>query len=332
MLYVQLDVNWVDNPKVMEVGLDGAGLHAAAMCIAKRMETDGVLHRTHLRRVGGSDELIDRLVDHELLDVVDDRRVRVHDWLDRNKSQQEIANGRTAIAATRSARSASGREGNHRRWGHPGTVEDCPKCSPPTDPEIGPNTAETPWSVAGATRNESHSDSHPIASDSQGDRKLSLETESETEEETETNTPVETANDDDRSLRLVEPTSSPPATARRSKAQNVQAVFDAWRESTGHPGAKLDGNRKRLIEQRLKDYPVEDLVDAVRGWRHSPHHRGENERHRTYNDLGLLLRNGEKVEFFRDLERHPATRPPKAGKAAAPSRETGGAFPSAEFS
>lgn len=126
--------------------------------------------------------------------------------------------------------------------------------------------------------------------------------------------------------------SSPPATARRSTGNLVRQVFDAWRESTGHPGAKLDGNRKRLIEQRLKDYPVEDLVDAVRGWQHSPHHRGDNDRHRTYNDLGLLLRNAEKVEFFRDLERDPSGRRASAGTQRGTGTESAGTFAPAEFS
>lgn len=123
MLFVPLDTNWPDHPKVIAVGLDGAGLHAAAMCIAKRLETDGVLHRAQLHRLGANDELIDRLVSHRLFDAVDDDRVRVHDWLDRNPSQG-------AIAADRTAKRASAMRGNHKRWGHPGEVEDCGICNP----------------------------------------------------------------------------------------------------------------------------------------------------------------------------------------------------------
>lgn len=170
MLYVQLDVNWIDNPKIMEVGLDGAGLHAAALCIAKRMETDGVLHRRHLLRAGGTDELIDRLIEVELLDAVDGRRVRVHGWLDRNPSHG-------AIAANRSAKSASGREGNHRRWGHDGPVETCLKCNPPEpDFDDRPDHSNA-WSSQGATPMGSHPES-------QNGRNGSLvETEGKTESE-----------------------------------------------------------------------------------------------------------------------------------------------------
>lgn len=93
------------------------------------------------------------------------------------------------------------------------------------------------------------------------------------------------------------------------RVDEVKQVFDAWVEATGkRKGAtKLTDDRRRLIRKALKSYPVEDLVDAVRGWRHSPHHRGENDRHTVYNDIELLLRNAKQIETFRDLERGAST-------------------------
>lgn len=90
---------------------------------------------------------------------------------------------------------------------------------------------------------------------------------------------------------------------------DIVTVFEAWKESTGRGDRTLlDGKRKRLIAEALKWYPVDDVVDAVRGWKHSPHHRGENDRHTVYNDLSVLLRDASRIEQFRDLERdHPAT-------------------------
>lgn len=131
-LFVQLDTAWPDNVKIIRVGLEGAGLHAIAMCIAKRTETDGVLHRAQLHRVGADDELIDLLIDEGLFDPVEyGSRVnedpnqavsfRVHDWHDRNPSQG-------AIAANRSAKAEAAKRGNHKRWGHQGKFEDCPVC------------------------------------------------------------------------------------------------------------------------------------------------------------------------------------------------------------
>lgn len=129
-LFVQLDSAWPDNPKVIRVGLAGAGLHAQAMCLAKRTETDGLIHRTQLYRLGADDELIDLLIIEGLFDAVKYGElsgedpdlayvIRIHDWHSRNPSQGEIS----------ASRSENGRRGNHIRYDHPGAFEDCPKCS-----------------------------------------------------------------------------------------------------------------------------------------------------------------------------------------------------------
>lgn len=126
----------------------------------------------------------------------------------------------------------------------------------------------------------------------------------ETETETEQNPP----NPPSKSLALVPPSASPPAT------DAVQAIFDAWVQATNRTGRTvLTGERRRLIAKQLKHYPIEDLLDAVRGWRHSSHHRGENDRSTTYNDLELILRDAKHIEMFRDLERDPPARPVPKG-------------------
>ncbi len=85
-------------------------------------------------------------------------------------------------------------------------------------------------------------------------------------------------------------------------------VFEAWRFSVGKPRSVLDEKRKRIIRGALKNYPEADLIDAVKGWKHSPHHRGENDRRTIYNDLELLLKDAKNIEKFRDLERQPLTK------------------------
>ena len=127
-LFVQLDVNWPENGKVARVGIDGAGLHAVAMCIAKRTETDGWIDHYVLARYASPD-LVDRLVKHGLLDAEGDR-VRPSDWLDRNPSQG-------AIDASRASKREAGKAGNHRRYGHPGPIADCRKCNPPAQVVAG---------------------------------------------------------------------------------------------------------------------------------------------------------------------------------------------------
>jgi len=90
----------------------------------------------------------------------------------------------------------------------------------------------------------------------------------------------------------------------------VEVVFNTWVESTGRTAqTKLDKDRRKFITNALKDYPVEDVIDAVCGWRFSPHHRGENENKTVYNGLHLLLKNAEKIEQFRDLTRRNTRQP-----------------------
>ena len=86
----------------------------------------------------------------------------------------------------------------------------------------------------------------------------------------------------------------------------VEVVFQAWLASTQKTARTvLDSKRRSLIERALKSHPLEDVLDAVRGWEHSPHHRGENAERKVWNDLGLLLRDAGKIEQFRDLARGP---------------------------
>lgn len=80
-----------------------------------------------------------------------------------------------------------------------------------------------------------------------------------------------------------------------------QQVFNAWVEATGKARATMDAKRKRLIENALKLYPLEDVLAAVRGWKNSPWHCGQNDRNLVYNGLDLLLRDAEHIERFRDL-------------------------------
>lgn len=140
-LFVPLDVNWPDHPKVIAAGLDGAGLHAQALCLAKRLNTDGELSRVLLHRLGAPDELIDRLVELGLFDQVDADSIAVHGWLRRNPSS-------AAIAARRRAKVLAGKAGNHAKWKHPGELDVCPICHP-EDPRssqgaIAPDNASDP--------------------------------------------------------------------------------------------------------------------------------------------------------------------------------------------
>jgi hypothetical protein len=102
---------------------------------------------------------------------------------------------------------------------------------------------------------------------------------------------------------LTAPTSTPSAGI-------ISRVFNAWAATQPRPHAcRLTDKRRRLIRARLADgYSEADLVAAVQGWQHSPWHRGENRDGTVYSGLELLLRDGAKVEQFRDLTNGDAPR------------------------
>jgi chorismate mutase len=85
---------------------------------------------------------------------------------------------------------------------------------------------------------------------------------------------------------------------RASPRSPVCAVFEHWREKTKRAKAQLTPERERAIRARLKDYSVEDIKRAIDGCCSSPFNMGENERHRAFNDLTLICRNGSKLEEY----------------------------------
>jgi len=111
----------------------------------------------------------------------------------------------------------------------------------------------------------------------------------------------------------------------RRMNEEVRTVFEEWVRVTKRTGrTMLDDKRKALIGAALGDYPLEDCLDAVRGWRRSEFHCGENPAQRVHNDLQLLLRDAAHLERFRDLERAgPAARRPATTN---PSNGTIGTF------
>lgn len=93
-------------------------------------------------------------------------------------------------------------------------------------------------------------------------------------------------------------------TSDSSELDMVTRIFNAWLKSTGRTSkTRLDAKRRKLIESALKNYPPEDVAAAVRGWKFSAYHRGENSSGTVYNDLELLLRDASHIERFREFYR-----------------------------
>jgi uncharacterized phage protein (TIGR02220 family) len=92
---------------------------------------------------------------------------------------------------------------------------------------------------------------------------------------------------------------TPPSPSRKTDANDVVAVFDYWREKTGHTNARLCDKRRRLIAARLREgYSVDDLRQAVDGNQASAFHQGQNEHGRVFDAIELIFRSAEKVDGF----------------------------------
>ncbi len=101
------------------------------------------------------------------------------------------------------------------------------------------------------------------------------------------------------SLALVEPPVRDPVTV-------VWSAYIEARAARVHAGSapRFTGDRKQLIQRRLKDFPAEDLADACRGVFLCEHNVEGN-----YTGIELVLRDAGHIERFRDIQRRGALVP-----------------------
>lgn len=93
-----------------------------------------------------------------------------------------------------------------------------------------------------------------------------------------------------------------PETTKDNTSANASLVFDHWVMRMGKGSStKLTKGRKSKIEARLKEgYSIDDIKQAIDGCANSGHHMGQNDTGTVYDDLTLICRNGEKVEWFKN--------------------------------
>jgi len=99
--------------------------------------------------------------------------------------------------------------------------------------------------------------------------------------------------------------------------EGAEAVFEHWKLTWGHPGASLDTKRRRRIEARLQKFTVEQVCDAITGFRNSPWHCGTDPKGNgtVYDGIDTLLRDDGQVERGLGLFAHPPRPPPKPENA-----------------
>ena len=92
----------------------------------------------------------------------------------------------------------------------------------------------------------------------------------------------------------------------------AQSLFDYWKKVMNHPSAKLDDKRKRLLIGAYKAYGEQTCKSAILGCSKIPWNMGENPGLKRYDQLGLIFRNAEKVEYFAEHADKPSLNSPKA--------------------
>lgn len=88
-------------------------------------------------------------------------------------------------------------------------------------------------------------------------------------------------------------------------SNDVQRVFDRWKEIHGHPKAKLDSKRRKLVRDALMNYSADDLCEAIHGYKLSPYHQGDNQNGTKYDAIELILRDAQHIDAGLEFAREP---------------------------
>ncbi len=94
----------------------------------------------------------------------------------------------------------------------------------------------------------------------------------------------------------------------------ARVVFAHWQKVMNKTRARLDDRRRRCILWALRNYGLDNCLQAIDGCAASAWHQGVNDRGVAYNDLTLIFRNAEKTEHFLEI----AQQNPSRTSASAP--------------
>ncbi len=113
----------------------------------------------------------------------------------------------------------------------------------------------------------------------------------------------------------------------RQRDADILDIFEFWKGLLSNARSRLDANRKKKINERLRDgYSVEDVKLAIIGCALSDWHRGANDRGARYQDIDLICRDARHLDKFleiadREGRRIQAEREKRASEAERAARE-----------
>ena len=169
--YIRLHDGMPDHPKVDGLSDKAFRLLVESWCWCSRHLTDGHMPAATWRK-RSTPKARRELVDAGLAVLLNDQSVRFHDYLEHQRSADEVA-------AAKAAKGRGGTRGNHRKWHEDrGIVKPgCPYCPPaPSDSDNTPPTDPEATDNRSGDRSQNRSDNR-----SHSDRKTSPETTTETD-------------------------------------------------------------------------------------------------------------------------------------------------------
>lgn len=129
-LFVPLDVNYADDPKMIEAGAEAELVYVRSLAIAKRIGSDGAIHRAHLPRL--CDGIFAVVMGEDTPEDLAARLVKVGAWIEAPDGWVIASWDKWNLTAEEIQSRRSGRQkgaaiGNHRRW-HEARGEFDPAC------------------------------------------------------------------------------------------------------------------------------------------------------------------------------------------------------------
>lgn len=120
MAWVYLDDQFTEHPKIDTLSDGAFRIHVAAICYANRHLTDGYLEAARIQRLVPKYQkrFVTELVNAGLWEPAGGG-YQIHDYLDWNKSREEVE---TAQAKLSKVRAEAGRKGARARWGKTATA------------------------------------------------------------------------------------------------------------------------------------------------------------------------------------------------------------------
>lgn len=91
-----------------------------------------------------------------------------------------------------------------------------------------------------------------------------------------------------------------------SQKAEIKLIFDHWCQIMGKDRAKINDERRRIIEKALRwGYTPEQLCEAIRGCAFTPHNMGSNKDGQMYNGLNVIFKSADNIDRFLRNAKNP---------------------------